>query len=111
MFVVHGGIFENRHVTFSDIDALNRRRYGSVIAKKPRSKVPCPTMLVVDGACCAQATKEAKMIEDMTWSDPKPDSGMELSDRGSGILYGPDVTRCALSSHRYDVVMRNMIDD
>ena len=47
------------------------------------------------------------MIEDMTWSDPKPDNGLELSERGSGIMYGPDVTREFLKANGCQTIVRS----
>jgi len=91
IFVVHGGIFENRKVKIDDIDTIKRQNYSSVIAQKPRRKAP----------------KEAKMIEDMTWSDPKPDNGLELSERGSGVMYGPDVTREFLKANGCQTIVRS----
>jgi len=77
IFVVHGGVTETKKVSIDDLNGIKRHKFASTIAPKPRKK----------------ATKEQKMIEDLTWSDPKDTNGYEISDRGSGILYGPDITR------------------
>ncbi len=53
-------------------------------------------------------SQPGKLLEDLTWSDPLPDgvNGVERSDRGSGILYGCDVTRNFLQRNKCKTIVR-----
>jgi len=91
LFVVHGGLFENKTIKIDHIDKLPRKKYSSLIAPKPRHK----------------ASKNDKTIEDMTWSDPVRNNGLELSDRGSGVLFGPDISREWLKHNDCSTIIRS----
>jgi protein phosphatase len=78
VFVVHGGLFHTPGVTLAQIAGVKRTRdipYGF------------PGF-------------EDKLFEDLMWSDPRASpNGTCASDRGAGVVFGPDVTErfCALN--------------
>lgn len=93
IFVVHGGICENKTVKIHHIEKVHRKNYPSVIAPKPRRK---------------KATKEDCIIEDLTWSDPCPTkNGIVENERGSGICYGYDVTEKFLEANNCKTLIRS----
>lgn len=78
IFIVHGGLFHKEGITLANIAAVNRKR-----------DIPF-----------GHPGFEDKIFEDLMWSDPRtsPD-GTSESDRGAGVVFGPDVTArfCALN--------------
>jgi len=71
-FVVHGGLFSKDEVTLEDIRKIDR------IGRQP--------------------AQESVMCE-LLWTDPQEKPGRGPSKRGTGIAFGPDVTRrwCTLN--------------
>lgn len=52
--------------------------------------------------------KTCKLIQNIAWSDPQPDSGTSPNeDRGCGMKYGPDVVRSFLSDHNLKYLIRS----
>jgi protein phosphatase len=49
----------------------------------------------------------------MLWSDPHEEQGWKPSDRGAGILWGPDLTKSFLSKNNLELVIRSheMVDE
>jgi protein phosphatase len=75
---VHGGLFHKEGITLANIAAVNRKR-----------DIPF-----------GYPGFEDKIFEDLMWSDPRASpNGTSESDRGAGVVFGPDVTArfCALN--------------
>lgn len=79
VFVAHGGLFRSRAVGLKDVATIDRF---------------APTL--------------GEVAQDLLWSDPINEDGRHLSQRGAGILFGPDVTEefcqdndllCCIRSH------------
>lgn len=85
VFVCHGGLFERPGVKLSHIMAIKRRR-------------EIPT---------TRETFEDKLFEDLMWSDPKPGKGTTISDRGAGVLFGPDITENFCAVNGVSLVIRS----
>lgn len=47
------------------------------------------------------------------WSDPQPDEGWKKSDRGAGVMWGPDLTEAFVKNNGLEFVIRSheMIED
>lgn len=65
VLVVHGGLSAAPGVRLSDIEAIDRR---------------------------CEPSGDGLMME-LLWSDPMDEDGLQHSDRGAGVLFGPDVSR------------------
>lgn len=79
VFVTHGGLFRSRAVRLSDVQQVDRF-----------------------------APMLGEVAQDLLWSDPTNEDGRHLSQRGAGILFGPDVSEefchdnnllCLIRSH------------
>lgn len=79
VFVVHGGLFSSDEVMVADLNKIDRHR-----------DIP-------DGG---------PMCE-MLWSDPMVMDGRAKSKRGTGLDFGPDVTRKFLERNKMDLVVRS----
>lgn len=54
----------------------------------------------------SNAHKDIELLEELLWNDPMPNNGVEMSPRGAGFLFGPDVTEHFLKSMGVKVVIR-----
>lgn len=43
----------------------------------------------------------------MLWSDPHDEEGWKTSDRGAGVLWGPDLTKKFLTKNSFEFVIRS----
>lgn len=78
IFVTHGGIRPN--LTLDRIREINRLNPNE---------------------------EDEDIINDLTWSDPMPNSGVQLSNRGLGYLYGPDVTKDFIFRNDISLIIRS----
>ena len=93
VFVVHGGLFSNPDVLINDIETIKRMKYASVLSKRPPPGV--------------QPNAKDIMIEEMLWSDPWRKKGTAPSDRGSGVMFGPDVVVNFLQKNGLKTLVRS----
>lgn len=101
IFIVHGGLFNNRAVTLADLDKINRIDY---VARPP---VPYPQ-------CLEGLDNEGQWIEyfkqlqrDALWSDPQADVGLVESERGAGVCFGPDVSKTFMDNNNLSMIIRS----
>ncbi|MDH5816052.1 MAG: metallophosphoesterase family protein [Candidatus Nezhaarchaeota archaeon] len=55
----------------------------------------------------ANAYRDIELLEELLWNDPMPTRGVEVSPRGAGFLFGPDVTERFLKLLNVKVVIRS----
>jgi len=56
----------------------------------------------------AKNDETCKLMQNIMWSDPQPDSGMSPNEeRGCGMRYGPDVVRSFLADHGLKYLIRS----
>ena len=79
VFVCHGGLFREEGVTLADIDAADRA------VEPPDTGVVC----------------------DILWSDPQDAPGRAASKRGTGCMFGPDVTQRFLADNGLELLVRS----
>jgi len=79
VFVVHGGLSWNDGVTLDDIRCLDR--------------------------VCEPGSEG--LMADLLWSDPQPDLGRTPSKRGSGVMFGPDITEAFLGMNDLRFIVRS----
>lgn len=101
IFVVHGGLFNNRAVTLADLDKINRIDY---VARPP---VPYPQ-------CLEGQDNEGQWVEyykqlqrDALWSDPQFEPGLVESERGAGVCFGPDVSKTFMDNNNLSMIVRS----
>eukprot|EP00656_Telonema_subtile_P004335 TRINITY_DN11967_c0_g1_i4.p1 TRINITY_DN11967_c0_g1~~TRINITY_DN11967_c0_g1_i4.p1 ORF type:complete len:156 (-),score=38.50 TRINITY_DN11967_c0_g1_i4:56-523(-) len=75
IYIVHGGMTSDPDMRLADIDCINRKKYASTLTRRKGHTQSKPDL----------------MLEEMVWSDPWDKPGITPSDRGSGVLFGPDV--------------------
>ena len=75
----HGGLFRDEGVTLADIDAADRA------VEPPDTGVVC----------------------DILWSDPQDAPGRAASKRGTGCMFGPDVTQRFLADNGLELLVRS----
>ncbi len=79
VFVTHGGLFSSDEIMVADIQKIDRFR-----------DIPD------SGPMC-----------EMLWSDPMVMPGRAKSKRGTGLDFGPDVTKKFLERHKFELVVRS----
>eukprot|EP00026_Physarum_polycephalum_P002926 Phypoly_transcript_02935.p1 GENE.Phypoly_transcript_02935~~Phypoly_transcript_02935.p1 ORF type:complete len:797 (+),score=153.93 Phypoly_transcript_02935:126-2516(+) len=93
VLVIHGGLFRYKDVDLEELRDLPKMRD---FPRHSRSN-----------------SREAKVLEDLLWSDPKKEEGLEESKRGAGMEFGPDVTENFLKENNMVLVVRShqMVDE
>lgn len=101
VFVVHGGLFNNRKVKLADLDNIVRSDYTAQPA------VPYPECL--QGLDSEGQWREyyRQLQRDALWSDPVVEPGLVENKRGSGVFFGPDVTKEFLDSNHLSMLIRS----
>lgn len=79
VLVMHGGLFKRDDVKLEELRTIDRNR---------------------------QPGEEGLMCE-LLWSDPQPQPGRSPSKRGSGIHFGPDVTKEFCKSNDLEYIIRS----
>ncbi|KAI8470533.1 MAG: phosphatase 5-like protein [Monoraphidium minutum] len=79
VIVLHGGLFSEDDVTLDDLRKVHRNQ------EPPE-----------DGLMC-----------ECLWSDPAPQQGRQMSKRGVGLQFGPDVTKRFLEKNGLELVVRS----
>ena len=91
VFVVHGGLPRNRKITLRHINHIHR---NIEIPSKPD-------------------TTEEQIMQDLLWSDPMDEYGVEPNSRGAGCLFGPNITKKFLKLNNFKTIIRSheLVDD
>jgi serine/threonine-protein phosphatase with EF-hand domain len=102
VFVVHGGLFIDRTVAFEDLEKINRFDYEC------QAEIPYPQCLEVLETAEEQWDAFGKELHrNAMWSDPKFESGLEVSHRGSGVLFGPDIAQEFMRNNSLKMIIRS----
>jgi diadenosine tetraphosphatase ApaH/serine/threonine PP2A family protein phosphatase len=100
IFVVHGGLFNNRSVELKELDNIERTDY---VAKPPVRYPDCMNGLDPE----AQWREYYKQLQrDALWSDPQLEEGLEESSRGAGVIFGPDVAQEFMEKNNLSMIIR-----
>jgi diadenosine tetraphosphatase ApaH/serine/threonine PP2A family protein phosphatase/Ca2+-binding EF-hand superfamily protein len=91
VFIVHGGLSRNRKITLRHINHIHR---NIEIPSKPRST-------------------EEQIMQDLLWSDPMDEFGVQPNSRGAGCLFGPNITANFLKLNKFKTIIRSheLVDD
>lgn len=95
IFVLHGGLFHNKDVTLRELDAIKRTDFS--LKDLPESGE------TLDNAPRDHKEEFYKQLQrDALWSDPSLEDGLAVSNRGAGVMFGPDIARnfCDLNGIR-----------
>mmetsp|Transcript_4624 Transcript_4624/g.10153 ORF Transcript_4624/g.10153 Transcript_4624/m.10153 type:complete len:495 (+) Transcript_4624:75-1559(+) len=79
VFICHGGLFREDGITLADINAVDR------VLEPPDQGIVC----------------------DILWSDPQDANGRAASKRGTGCMFGPDVTNKFLEDNNLTLLVRS----
>jgi serine/threonine-protein phosphatase with EF-hand domain len=102
VFIVHGGLFIDRTVSFEDLDKINRFDYEC------QAEVPYPQCLEMLDTAEEQWDAFGKELHrNAMWSDPRFEPGLEISHRGSGVLFGPDVAEEFMRNNNVKMIIRS----
>ncbi|PAA82713.1 hypothetical protein BOX15_Mlig002821g3 [Macrostomum lignano] len=93
IFVVHGGISENLDLEL--LDKLDRHKYYSLFSNSKNGNID---------------KMEWEQVGDLLWSDPHGQHGSQISSRGKGCLFGPDITANFLQRNRFKLLVRSHQD-
>lgn len=101
IFVIHGGLFHRDNVTLQDLSEIQRSDYT------PKPKVPYPANCQNLDAAGRRKEELKQLQREALWSDPEDSDGRKLSARGTGVVFGPDVTRNFLVTNGLRMVVRS----
>jgi len=103
-------------------DASMRSRFNAVFATLPVWAIIEKKIFVVHGGLPKQAERTSKgqlmelkklnepnqesQLQDLLWSDPQEPDGYEMSERGAGVMWGPDITDHFIANNGLDMVIR-----
>eukprot|EP00603_Paraphysomonas_imperforata_P002873 CAMPEP_0114426234 /NCGR_PEP_ID=MMETSP0103-20121206/7681_1 /TAXON_ID=37642 ORGANISM="Paraphysomonas imperforata, Strain PA2" /NCGR_SAMPLE_ID=MMETSP0103 /ASSEMBLY_ACC=CAM_ASM_000201 /LENGTH=849 /DNA_ID=CAMNT_0001595165 /DNA_START=186 /DNA_END=2735 /DNA_ORIENTATION=- len=101
IFVVHGGLFHDVNVSLADLADIDRTDYSA--------KPPVPYPECCDGLGTAESRKEylKQLQRDALWSDPNEFEVLSKNSRGSGVVFGPEVTRRFLKNNKLNMIVRS----
>ena len=101
VFVVHGGLFHDVNVSLTDLADIDRTDYAA--------KPPVPYPECCDGLGTADSRKEylEQLQRDALWSDPNEFEVLSKNSRGSGVVFGPEVTRRFLKNNKLNMIVRS----
>lgn len=101
VFVVHGGLFHDVNVKLADLADIERTDYSA--------KPPVPYPECCDGLGAEESRREylKQLQRDALWSDPNEFEILSKNSRGSGVVFGPEVTRRFLKNNNLRMVVRS----
>ena len=101
IFVVHGGLFHDVNVRLKDLNDIDRTDYAA--------KPPIPYPECTDGLSPYDSRLEylKQLQRDALWSDPNNMEILAKNQRGSGVVFGPEVTRRFLSTNNLCMIIRS----
>ena len=101
VFIVHGGLFHDVNVKIEDLEEIDRTDYAA--------KPPIPYPECCDGLGSAESRKEylKQLQRDALWSDPNEFEVLSKNSRGSGVVFGPEVTRRFLKNNKLRMIVRS----
>ena len=100
VLVLHGGLFHTRDVRLIELDEIKRSEFtlknfsseGESLEAIPRSN---------------RSEYLDQLQRDALWSDPIPKLGFEVSSRGAGVHFGPDVAQDFLKLNNLKMIVRS----
>jgi serine/threonine-protein phosphatase with EF-hands len=101
IFIVHGGLFHDVNVKLSDLNNINRLDYTA----KPLLSYPeC-----INGLSPSDSYLEylKQLQRDALWSDPNDMEILAKNNRGSGIIFGPEITKRFLLNNNLCMIIRS----
>jgi serine/threonine-protein phosphatase with EF-hands len=101
IFVVHGGLFHDVNVKLSDLNDIHRTDYTA----KPMISYPeC-----LEGLSPTSVRLEylKQLQRDALWSDPNDMEILAKNHRGSGIVFGPEITKRFLYNNKLEMIIRS----
>lgn len=101
VFVVHGGLFHDVNVALADLADIDRTDYS---AKPP---VPYPDCCDGLGPAACRQEYLKQLQRDALWSDPNEFEVLSKNSRGSGVVFGPEVTRRFLKNNKLLMIVRS----
>lgn len=101
IFIVHGGLFNNRKVTLADLDNIDRTDYVA------QPLVPYPECIEGLDAAGQWAEYYKQLQRDALWSDPQVEEGLVENKRGSGVHFGPDVAKEFMVNNNLSMIIRS----
>eukprot|EP00656_Telonema_subtile_P053748 TRINITY_DN7854_c0_g1_i1.p1 TRINITY_DN7854_c0_g1~~TRINITY_DN7854_c0_g1_i1.p1 ORF type:complete len:415 (+),score=105.94 TRINITY_DN7854_c0_g1_i1:40-1284(+) len=103
-------------------DSNMRSRFNAVFAVLPVWAVVEDKIFVVHGGLPKQAERtttadlhtlrkinepiQESQLQDLLWSDPQEPDGYEMSERGAGVMWGPDITDHFIANNNLDMIIR-----
>jgi hypothetical protein len=100
VFVLHGGLFHTADVKLAELNLIKRTDFslkdipdgGDGTDNIPRD----------------QKEEYLKQLQrDALWSDPSGRSGLSVSTRGAGVMFGPDIARKFCETNNISLVVRS----
>lgn len=101
LFIIHGGLFNDRSVRLADLEHIDRSDY------LPKPPVPYPQSAAGLDAAGQRSEYLKQLQRDALWSDPEDRNGVGRSVRGAGVHFGPDVTKEFLDNNGLKMVIRS----
>lgn len=101
VFVVHGGLFHNVNTTLEDLACIERSDYTA--------KAPIPYPECTNGMSPSEARREylKQLQRDALWSDPSDLDVLAKNQRGSGVVFGPEVVKKFLNNNKLHMIVRS----
>ena len=84
--VMHGGI-PNEGLSLEDVNAISK-------------ETRCELKTISD-----PYDDDEQLVQGILWSDPSEEEGINLSDRGAGYCFGPDITKDFLERHELKYII------
>jgi diadenosine tetraphosphatase ApaH/serine/threonine PP2A family protein phosphatase/Ca2+-binding EF-hand superfamily protein len=101
IFIVHGGLFNNKDVTLADLEKIDRSDYIA------QPQVPYPECIEGLEPALAWAEYYKQLQRDALWSDPHTEEGLIENKRGSGVHFGPDIARLFMENNNLAMIIRS----
>lgn len=103
-------------------DSNMRARFNQVFAVLPVWAIVEEKIFVVHGGLPKQAERtttsdlhtlrkvteplQESQLQDLLWSDPQEPDGYEMSERGAGVMWGPDITDHFIANNNLEMIIR-----
>jgi serine/threonine-protein phosphatase with EF-hands len=101
LFIVHGGLFHDVNAKLQDLKDIDRSDYTA--------KPPIPYPDCTEGMTANDSRKEylKQLQRDALWSDPNDMEVLAKNQRGSGVVFGPEVTKRFLTNNGLSMIIRS----
>jgi serine/threonine-protein phosphatase with EF-hand domain len=101
IFIVHGGLFNNKDVKLEELDKIDRTDYIA------QPQVPYPECIEGLEPSLAWAEYFKQLQRDALWSDPHQEEGLIENKRGSGVHFGPDIAQLFMTNNDLSMIIRS----